>query len=643
MTALAGLWSFGGADAAASCARMLAAQSVYAPDAPVSRSDGPIAIGRRLYRLLPEDRYDRGPAISADGSSMLVADVRLDNREEIGAALGMSGGEAARMADADLLLQALERWGEGALDRILGDFAFAWWRTGPRTLLLARDPMGQRPLHFHRTEGFFAFASMPKGLHALAEIPRRPDRGAVADFLALVPETGSETYFEGIEKVPAGQVLAIDPGGTKARLYWDPRPVELRLKGPDDYAEALREQLDRAVAPRLRGAGDQVASHLSAGLDSSAIAATAARLLAPEGRRLVGFTAVPREGYDVSGLNHVIADEGPLAAAVAAMHPNIDHVRIAPSGVSPLDELGRNFFLFERPFLNICNGVWVAATLDEAQRRNLKVLLTGIAGNASFSFHGFPLLHSLLRRGRLVRLAAETVRLRRRGTRLGTIAAQALGPAVPRPVWRAIARLRGAELSLGAIAALDPARAGELGVVRRAAERGHDLDYRPLADSVAMRVRMLRRVDPGNYIKGTLGGWGVDQRHPASDRRLVEFCLSVPLEQYLADGRPRALARRAFADRLPRGLLLEPRKGMQAPDWHEGLSAARAEIEQEVAAIADCPEAAETLHAAMMRRLVEEWPQGAWNDRSVIDRYRVALLRGISAGRFIRQALGTNR
>lgn len=644
MTALAGLWSFGGGiDAAGGCARMLAAQSVYAPDPPASWSDGRIAVGRRLFRLLPEDRFDRGPAVSTDGSGALVADIRLDNREEIAAALGLASGEGARLSDTDLLLKALDRWGEVALDRILGDFAFAWWQAERRTLLLARDPMGQRPLHFHRGDGFLAFSSMPKGLHALAEIPRSPDRRAVADFLALLPETGRETYFEGIEKVCAGEIVSIDASGPKARRFWDPRPPELRLKRPEDYAEALREQLDRAVAVRLRGAGEAVAAHLSAGLDSSAIAATAARLLAPEGKRVTAFTAVPREGYDVSGLGNVIADEWPLAAAVATMHSNVDHVRIAPSAVSPLDELGRNFFLFERPFLNLCNGVWTAATLDEARRRNLPVLLTGMAGNASFSFHGFPLLHRLLRRGRLIRLAGEAARLRGRGTRLGTIASQTLGPIVPRALWRTIGRLRGADSSLGAIAAIDPARADELGIRQRAVERGHDLDYRPRADSVAMRLGMLRRVDPGNYVKGTLAGWGVDQRDPASDRRLVEFCLSVPLDQYLADGRPRALARLAFADRLPRALLLEPRKGMQAPDWHEGLCSARSGIAEEVAAIADCPEAADTLDAGAMRRWIEDWPEGGWNDRAVVDRYRVALLRGISAGRFIRQALGANR
>lgn len=640
MTALAGLWSFGGPDAAAACARMLAAQAVYGPKRAEIWSDGRIALGRRLYSTLPEDRFDRGPVISGEGAGILAADVRIDNRAELADALGL-GTEVAGLSDASLLMRALERWGEAALDRIAGDFAFAWSVGG--ALLLARDPVGQRPLHYHRGNGFFAFASMPKGLHGLEEVPRRPDRRAVADFLALLPETGSDSYFEGIEKVCSGELVRIEPGSLRRRRYFDPRPRELRLKRPEDYEEALREQLGRAVASRLRGGGGRVAAHLSAGLDSSAVAATAALLLAPEGGRVTAFTAVPREGYDVTGLEHAIADEGPLAAAVAAMHPNMDHVQIRGAGVSPLAELGRNFFLFERPFLNLCNGVWTAAVLDEAKSRGLRVLLTGMAGNATFSFHGLPLLHRLLRQGRLVRLASETARLKRRGTRLGTVAAQALGPVVPKPLWRAVSRLRGIDPALEATALIDGPRAAALGVEGRASERGFDLDYRTPADPTAMRLAILRRVDPGNYMKGMLGGWGVDQRDPATDRRLIEFCLSVPLDQYLSDGQPRALARRAFADRLPRELLEEPRKGMQAPDWHEGLCAARSEIAEEAEAIAACPEAAEAIDSARMRRLVEEWPEGGWNERDVSGRYRLALLRGISAGRFIRQALGSNR
>lgn len=641
MTALAGLWSFGdGPDPSPDCARMLAAQSIYGPERAAIWSEGPIALGRRLYRLLPEDRFDHGPVVMGPGAGVVVADVRIDNRSELANALGL-GADAGSLADSALLARALERWGEDALDRIAGDFAFAWWRAG--SLLLARDPVGQRPLHYHRGDGFVAFASMPKGLHALAQVARRPNYEAVADFLALIPETTADTYFEGIEKVCGGETVRIEPAALRRRRYFDPRPRELRLKRREEYEEALREQLDRAVEARLRGAGDRIGAHLSAGLDSAAVAATAARLLAPSGGRVTAFTAVPREGYDISGLTSVIADEGPLAAAVASLYPNMDHVRIHGAGASPIAELGRYFFLFERPFLNLCNGVWTTATLDEAKRRGLNVLLTGMLGNATFSFNGLQRLNLMLRRGRLFGLATETVRLRRRGTRLGTVAAQVIGPLLPRPAWRAVLRLRRTEATLADYTLLDDARADAIGVRDRAAERGFDLDYKPTADPTEFRLGMLRRTDPGNYMKGMLGGWGVDQRDPATDRRLIEFCLSVPLEHYLAEGQQRVLARRAFADRLPAELLAEPRKGMQAADWHEGLTAARSELAEEAAAIAECAEAAETIDAPRMKRLVEDWPEGSWNDRDVSARYRLALLRGVSAGRFIRQALGANR
>lgn len=641
MTAIAGHWRFGGRADAQACARILSAQAVYAPDAPVTGEIGSVAMGRRLWKLLPEDRFDRGPVLSEAG--LLVADLRLDNRPELGEALGIGGADAASLSDAALLMKALERWGEAAVERLCGDFAFAWWDAARARLVLARDFLGQRPLHFHRGDGFFAFASMPKGLHALPEVPYAPDRRSIADFLVLMPETGSETFFEAIEKVPTGHLAVVTPGGVSLERWWDPAPAELRLPKAEDYEEAMREQLDRAVAARLRGAEGRVAAHLSAGLDSSTVAATAARLLAGEGGRVTAFTAAPRQGFVVPPSDRVIADEWPLAAQVAAMHSNIDHVRISIPAGSPTADLSRYFHLFERPFLNLCNGVWMTATLEEAKRRRLGILLTGVFGNASFSYDGMHELHRLLRCGRLLRLAGEAARLKAGGVRLGTIAAQALGPVLPRRIWRTIARLRGADRGREATTLINPRRAAQLGIDSRAAERGLDLDYRPGGDAHKVRLWILRRVDQGNYKKGTLGGWGVDLRDPAADRRLVELCLAIPPAEFMAGGRPRSLARRAFADRLPPALVEEKRKGLQAADWHEGLEAVRGELGEEIEAIADCAPAAEALDTSALRRLIEEWPAGRWHEREVISRYRLALLRGLSAGRFIRQASGSNR
>ena len=238
-----------------------------------------------------------GSRCRAVTAGSLVADVRLDNREELAAALGLAPSEARQLCDADLLLGCLERWSETALDRLVGDFAFALWDAPAQKLLLARDFLGQRPLHFHRGRGFFAFASMPKGLHALPEIPHAPDEQMVAEFLTLMPQRGSRSFFKDIERVEPAHFVTVTRDGVASRRYWQPQRPRPGQRQPDDYVEGLRHHLDQATQSRLRGADGVIGANLSAGLDSGAVTATAARLLAPSGGKVVAFTAVPREGY----------------------------------------------------------------------------------------------------------------------------------------------------------------------------------------------------------------------------------------------------------------------------------------------------------------------------------------------------------
>jgi asparagine synthase (glutamine-hydrolysing) len=639
MTAIAGYWSFDDrADSQARCERMLKAQLIYGPEPATIACDGALAVGGRPFAPTPEDRRRHIVAEAPDSGALLAADARIDNRDELCDALGL--GRSPGLTDPDLLLRALERWDESALERIEGDFAFAYWTPRRRRLLLARDFLGERPLHYSRRPGFFAFSSMAKGLHALPEVPMAPDQAAISGFVALLPEDGSDTFFRGVEKVRAGHWVAVTPHGMRSERWWRPSLTPVRLGSHGEYAEALRAHFDRAVGVRLSGAGGAVAAHLSAGLDSSTVAATAARLLAPTGGRVTAFTAVPREGFDGSGHPSTIVDESEYAASVAAMHPNIDHV-IVRNGGSPLAGLDRNFFLYERPVLNLCNMVWVDRILDLARDRRLSVLLTGSRGNMSLSYDGMPLLTQLLAGGRLLRLIRESAALVRNGTRFGTIGAQVLGPFLPAPLWRAIARLRGRHRNVADYSAINGAALA--GLAERARARGLDLSYRPRRDPVETRLWVLGRVDMGNYNKGTLGGWGIDSRDPTADRRLIEFCLAVPADQFLHDGVPRALARTAFADRLPAALLAERRKGYQAADWHEGLNSARGELAEELERIGQCAEARSTLDTDRLKRLAAEWPTSGWDSVAAMQLYRQALLRGVSVGHFLRKASGSNR
>src|ERR1700761_7215685 len=139
MSAIAGVWSFDGeASVTRACRDMLQALSIYGPEDRAQFSGPALAMGCCLLRLLPEDIFDHQP-LSTGGVTALVADVRLDNRDELAHALALSRDRMLAMADSDLLLAAWQQWHEQCVDHLSGGFSFAIWNEPEQYLFLARD------------------------------------------------------------------------------------------------------------------------------------------------------------------------------------------------------------------------------------------------------------------------------------------------------------------------------------------------------------------------------------------------------------------------------------------------------------------------------------------------------------------------
>jgi asparagine synthase (glutamine-hydrolysing) len=507
--------------------------------------------------------------------------------------------------------------------------------------LLARDPLGRRPLHYHRGNKFFAFASMPKGLHALPDVPYAPDEERVAEYLVLMPQTGTQSFFVGIERVEPAHVVTVTANGLATRRHWQPTRRRISLGRPEDYAEALRELLNQAVSCRLRGTGD-VGAYLSGGLDSGGVVATAARLLAPTRRRVIAFTCVPREGYDGPGRRNCIIDERANAAATAALYPNVEHVLVPNKGRSPLANIDRKFFLLDQPFRRLCATGWATSCDDAIRERKLKVVLEGALGNLGLSYDGMELLPELLRSGQWLHLWREASALvRARRSRWRGVLANTFGPWCPPVLWSWLNKNVRKAVAFNDCTAIHPHHFGQLAA--RAKARDFDFAFTPWKDGFALRLQFLRLGDPGNSYKAGLADLQVDYRDPTADVRLLEFCFAVPTEQFLRDGMPRALARGALADRLPRQVLEETRPGLTVADWHEDVTAARDELVEELDRLDGCPAAAAALDLPRLRRLTENWPSGGWERAEVYMQYRYALLRGVAAGYFLRRATGSNR
>lgn len=570
-----------------------------------------------------------------------VLDGRIDNRNDLLRTLGQEGRSPP---DAALLSLAYERWGDDFLNRIVGDFACVLWDVAARRLILGRDPTGMRPLHHWRGAGLFLFASEPRGLFADPRVPRGIDERALAEWLTLLPQRNTATIFHGIERVPPGHLLVVEAGGTQqVHRFWRPENIPvLRLARGEDYAEAVRAALDEAVRCRIPDA-EEVGTWLSGGLDSSSVTALAARHLAGQGRRLTSFTAVPVVAPDPALFPGRFCDEGPLAAAVARNHPNIDHVLVRNDASPILDAMNRRSQASDEPVLIAANAAWVDAIGREAQARSIRVLLGGSAGNFTVSYDGVLLPATLLRQGRIIALAREARAMRRNGRRWLGILDQTMRPFVPAEVRRRLRRALGRpEPGIYDLCAINPVFAREMRIEEHAVALGGDMMNADTRDGRAWRASVLHRSDRGTAVAAMRRLFNVEARDPTADRRVMELCLSIPEEQFLRNGEPRALIRHAMAGILPPEILAERRRGLQSADWHLGFTAARPEMLLEIERLEVSPLARRYLDLPRLRRILEDWPADGWHRPEVRETCLLALSRGLSAGRFIRRIEGGN-
>lgn len=643
MSAIAGFSCRDGAPAnPQDISRMLQALTRYGPEGETAWVGGPAALGHRW--MLPSACGPAGPqpVPVANGRVQLVADVRLDNRDDLARSLRLQPNEAASLSDAECLGRAFERWGTACPEHILGDYSFAAWDQVDRSWFLARDAAGSLPLFYFSSATRFAFSSMPIGLFGLEDFSSAPNGEWIMQMLESVPRPTAEdvinsSFFRDIRRVPAGHSILVKATTLQIRRWWQPERTPLQLGRPEAYHEALREQLDLAVRRRLRGASTDVAAHLSGGLDSSSVAATAARLQGSRGAGVVAYTSVPNGPATQSARNR-FADEREHAAATSAMYSNMEHVFMTSGGRAPWTSLPDAFALYQQPILNICNLPWMEAIYADASRRGLPILLSGVRGNHTISYTGLDMLPSLLQSAN-PRRWMTLLRLMRalhaqRGMAWKSLAARVLRPWLPSPLQRlvSLAQARVGTGSLARQSLLHPAKLAERAKLPTLLSSAHG------ADHVEGRIHALQQADHASFRKGVLAAYRIDDRDPTGDRQLMEFCLRVPVTEYLRGGMPSALIRDGLADRLPALVRREVRKGLQGVDWHVGAACDLVSMQRLSEKFADSEAVREYLNVQKLQSMLQNWPKDGWDDEQQTRSYRHSLLRAISVAGFLYEA-----
>ena len=271
-----------------------------------------VAFGHTLFKTTEESERDSQP-LTLDGKTWIVADARIDSRDELFAALKNAGEPdltPSNWTDAELILRAYRVWGANCVDHLLGDFAFGIWDDARQQLFCARDHMGVKPCYYAQLGSSIIFSNTLDCIRRHPSVSDRLNDLAMADFLLFeFNQDPATTSFANIQRIPPAHCVSWSRDGFSMRRYWSmPIDEPIFYKRADDYTEQFHDLLHKCVADRLRT--NQVWVFMSGGLDSPTIAATA-RLLLNQRDSAYDLQAV-------TSVDDLVPDERQYAEAVAA-------------------------------------------------------------------------------------------------------------------------------------------------------------------------------------------------------------------------------------------------------------------------------------------------------------------------------------
>ena len=562
---MCGVCGYTGEETPGALARMTEAIRHRGPDSSGSLERPGVHLGVRRLEILDLERGDQ-PIFNEDSTVAVVYNGEIYNHLDLRSELAAAGHRFRTRTDTEVLVHLDEERGLGFLPRLEGMFAFALYDEPRRRLVLARDPVGIKPLFFRWTGRRLVFGSEVKALLEHPEVAAELDPDALHALMNVRFVPGPRTLFAGVRQLPPGHRLVLEEGGEPVvGSYHRWRFPGGRAIGADEAAEEVRSLLPRIVESQLQ-ADVPVGVFLSGGIDSTSVVAGAALAGRSEGLRSfsLGFGEPTDE----------LAD-----AALVAGHFGTDH-RETTLSPSPPTLYPRIVHYAEAPKVNAPQGFY----LSRFAASQAKVALSGLGGDELFLGYDIyrylwpgralvdapvaPVLGSLSSvfdgaaalLGRIAPLSAEVPR------RAVELAASGddplryyatlrngwdLGPAVSRRLYTDAWRRR---ISISTRDALEPF---------------FDRPELPLVEQVQWAEFRAKMVDDflANEDRMSMAN-SLEVRVPLLDRRLVELAFSLPLAVKREGGRLKPVLRRALAPLVPERVLKKKKWGFTF-DSHE--------------------------------------------------------------------------
>ena len=490
--------------------------------------------GHSTFWATPESHSEKQPLSTKDGALVLVADVRIDNRDDLIPELDLrsSNNPNCVIADGEIVLQAYRKWSNQCVNHLLGDYSFVIYERNHQRLFVARDHLGFRPLYYLRTGNTFAFCSEIQPLLNLGIVSRELDAEAFEYSLLFDEIPDGRTYYKYISRFEGGTTSWIDTEGIRTSRYWRPEEYEIRPEiSFDDAAAEFLEIFEKAVRARLRSAYP-VGIELSGGLDSSSVTMMADKI----GIQQDWYTLALRfgnmkcdEGQYVDAINDRI-DRQPLELNVDQLNFSTAH-RLAHYYAEDRDWPADLFYL---PHLIMA---------QKASEKGVRVVLTGHGGDEVMQGSRW-ISHDYLRSFKLAHLVREMAHSRHKRH---DIENYVLRPLLPDAMTERLRQVKDYFRGKDITSALRKRRimAREVIFDDEAFKLKSSWDT---ARYLNRREAALWR-DNNPYLLNSHNR--IEVRHPFFDIRLVAFRLTSPATFFYQHGQYKVLLRAAMKNLLP--------------------------------------------------------------------------------------------
>ncbi len=519
-----------------------------------------ITLGHRRLSII-DLSMGHQPLSNEDGSVWIVFNGEIYNYREIRSYLLERGHTFRTESDTEVIVHLYEEVGPRCVEKLRGMFAFAIWDDRQRSLLLARDRVGIKPLYFYKNSGFLAFASEIKSILALPGVEREVVPQVIDRFLTFYYVPGEETLLKNVHKLPPGHYLTVKEGAIEQHRYWDLdfSKDDEELSESDTNARLL-ELLAESV--ELHMISDvPVGFLLSGGVDSTAMLSLASER-----------TKQPLSSYTVGFEGHGVIDERPFAR-LAARTFGSEHHEITISPAEFIDLMPKYVWHMEEP---VCEPPAIALFyVSKLASRYVKVLISGEGGDEAFA--GYSTYRNLswfetLKPVLSVLNPSSMPLLSRANSLVHSEKASKYLPLVnfafedyyysrtsgPFHYFNAEFRSLYSQAFLGQVdkeSSLEPIRGYHRGA------KDHALVDRMLyVDSKSwLPDDLLIKAD-----KMTMAN-SVELRVPLLDHRVLEFAAALPVKYKVRGNTTKYIAKKGLASRVPKAILERKKAGFPVP------------------------------------------------------------------------------